>query len=81
MEISFNVTIDVPDDVVSYAGAISAKSDEMIGELLSVRSIIKDSYIKAIHEACLTREVKRNLSDIEDLIHLEYDKIRYPEWI
>lgn len=81
MDISFVVTVNVPDDVVSYAEAISSKSDELIGEPLNVRSIIKDSYIKVIHEAFLTSQVKNNLSDIEDEIQLEYDIRRYPEWI
>lgn len=81
MEISLTVTVDVPDDVFSYAEAISSKSDELIGEPLNVCSIIKDSYVKAIHEAFLTSQVKSILSDIEDEIQLEYDIRTYPEWI
>lgn len=81
MEIALNITLSIPDDIVSYAEEISSESDELIGELLSFRSILKDSYMKAIHQAFLHDLAKRNLSDIEDEIWLEYDKRRYPEWI
>lgn len=81
MEISFTVTVDIPDDVVSYAEVISANSDELLGEPIIVPSILKEVYARAIHNAFLTREVKTLLSVVEDEILLEYDKRRFPEWV
>lgn len=81
MEISLTVTVDVPDDVVSYAEVISANSDKLLDEPIIVRSILKEVYARAIHNAFLTREVKSLLSVVEDEIQLEYDKRRFPEWV
>lgn len=81
MEISFNVIVDVPDDLVSYAEAISVKSDDLIGEVIPFRSILRDSYIKAILGADLKKSVTACMSDVENQIHLEYDKRMYPDLI
>lgn len=81
MKISLTVTVDVPDDVVSYAESISDYSERLLGEPIIVPSILKEVYAKAIHNTFLSKEVKSFLSVVEDEILLEYDKRRYPEWI